>query len=96
VNEILLFSFQLALGILVPWLILRRDFARLAPPALDRAWNPASFWMAIVMFGPLCLPFHFVKTRRSLLGLLMGLGWMLAAFVAIGLVASALEALLGD
>jgi len=96
VAPVLLLTLELALGILVPWAILRRDFARLDATRLDRAWNDASLWSAIVLFGPLCLPFHFTKTRRSLFGLLLGLGWMLAAFLVIGLASAVLGALLGD
>lgn len=90
-----MFSLELALGILVPWWIVRRDLRRLDAERLARAWNDASFWMSIVMFGPLCLPFHFTKTRRSLAGLLLGLVWMVGAFVAIGLTASLAATALG-
>ena len=91
--DVFLVSLQLALGIVVPWRILRFDVRRLDPERLARSWNDASFWSAIVLFGPLCLPFHFVKTRRSVLGLALGLVWTIAAFAAIGLL-SALTALL--
>jgi hypothetical protein len=93
--EVIVFSLELALGIVVPWWILRRDLARLSATRLERAWNDASFWMSIVVFGPLCLPFHFTKTRRSLLGLLQGLAWMVAAFATIAIVASFVEWLFG-
>lgn len=92
---VLLFSLQLVLGILVPWWILRRDLDRLRPEQLARAWNDVTFWMAIVVFGPLALPFHFTKTRRSLLGLLLGLGWFVAAVLAISLLSLALGWVLG-
>jgi hypothetical protein len=93
--SVLLLSLELALGILVPWWIVRRDLGKLGDERLARAWNDASFWSAIVLFGPLCLPFHFTKTRRSLLGFLLGLAWTVGAFLAIGLVSSAVAALLG-
>ncbi len=93
--EVLLLSFDLALGIVVTWWILRFDYRRLSGVRLDRAWNDASFWLAIVMFGPLCLPFHFTKTRRSVLGLLQGIGWAIAAFVVIAAVEAVLRFLLG-
>ncbi len=91
----LLLVLELALGIWLPWWIVRRDLARLDAERLARAWNDASFWMSIVAFGPLCLPFHFVKTRRSLLGALLGVAWMLAAVVAIGLTSTLVAILLG-
>jgi hypothetical protein len=95
VGEVVLFSFQLALGIVVPWWIVRRDMRRLDDERLGRAWNDASLWMSVVAFGPLCLPFHYTKTRRSVWGLLLGLAWMVAAFFAIGLTASAVAFVLG-
>jgi hypothetical protein len=93
--SVLLLAFQLALGILVPWWILRRDLLQLDDERLGRAWTLPSFWSAIVLFGPLCLPFHFAKTRRSLRGLGLGLVWMVVAFAAIGVAAAALALLLG-
>jgi hypothetical protein len=95
VADVLLVTLELALGILVPWWIVKRDLRRLTGAQLDRAWNDASFWLAIVAFGPLCLPFHFTKTRRSVVGLLLGLLWMIAAFVLIALISAAAGWLLG-
>jgi hypothetical protein len=93
VGDVLLFSLQLALQIAVPWWVVRRDLRRLSEERLARAWNDASFWISIVMFGPLCLPFHFAKTRRSLWGGVIGIAWMIGAFVVIGLVATGLGTL---
>ena len=93
--RVLVFSVQLALGILVPWWIVRRDLRKLPEAQLDRAWTNASFWSAIVLFGPLCLPFHYVKTRRSLLGLVLGIGWTALALVVIGVSAELISLALG-
>lgn len=93
--EILLFSLQVALGIVVPWVILRWDLSRLNDRELARSWTRATFWMAIVVFGPLCLPFHFTKTRRSVWGFVQGLLALVVAVVAIGVIAGALSWLLG-
>jgi protein-S-isoprenylcysteine O-methyltransferase Ste14 len=93
VLDVTLFAIELALGIAVPYLILRRDFSRLSPERLDRAWPTSSMWSALVAFGPLCLPFHFVKTRRSLVGLGLGLVWMVLAIVGISLVSAGLDQL---
>jgi hypothetical protein len=68
VGKVLLFLIELTLGIALPRWIVRRDLAQLDPTRSARAWNDASFWVSVVVFGPLCLPFHFAKTRRSLLG----------------------------
>ena len=94
-GEVLLFSIQLALGIVVPLWIVRRDLRRLEGERLARSWNDASLWSSVVMFGPLCLPFHFTKTRRTVLGFLLGLVWTVAAFVTIGVIASGAAFVLG-
>ena len=84
----------MALGILVPWWILRRDLRQRPAEQLARAWNDASFWTAIVVFGPLCIPVHFIKTRRSLWGLILGVLWMAAAIAAIALPSAGIESLI--
>ena len=86
---------QTALNIAVPWWIVRRDLERLTPEQLDRSWNSASFWSAVVGFGFLCIPVHFAKVRRSWVGLLLGLGWMLAALGAMVFFSYAADAVLG-
>ena len=66
------------------------DERRLRGPALDRAWPPVSRDAAIFTLWnlgvhPLCVLLHFVRTRRSALGLGLGLGWLLAVIaVEIG------------
>ncbi len=57
-----------------------RRLARLRPEQAAHAWPPASKLSALVVFGPLGLVVHFVRTRRSLLGLLLG---VLAAAVVL-------------
>lgn len=94
--QVLLFTVQLGLGILVPWAILRWDLSRLPADRLSRAWPDVSRWMAIVVFGPLALPFHFTKTRRSLWGLLLGLVWLVLALVAMGAISGVLGWLVGE
>jgi hypothetical protein len=91
--EVLSLVVQMALGIVVPWWIVRRDLRRRPPQELARAWNDASFWTAIVAFGPLCIPVHFIKTRRSVWGLLLGVFWMAAAIFLIVLPSAGIESL---
>ncbi len=88
---VLLFAIQLALSIAVPWWIVSFDLRRLSGERLDRAWPRSSFLMAVVVFGPLCIPFHFIKTRRSLWGLLLGVLCMVLALTVIGVVGTVLE-----
>ena len=86
--QVLAFSLQLIAGIALTWWVLRRDMARLSPQELARSWNSASFWCAIVAFSYLCIPVHFAKSRRSLLGLLVGIAWMAAVMAVLAGIAS--------
>jgi hypothetical protein len=68
-------------------IVIRTDERRLRAEALERAWPPQSRDAAI--FGlwnlgvhHLCVLIHFVRTRRSLLGIGWGLLWFLAIFAA--------------
>ena len=74
-GEVLLFTLSFVLGIAVPALIVRRDVARLVGEQLSRSWPDASLWAAVVVFGPISVPIHFLRTRRSLLGI--GLAFVL-------------------
>jgi len=85
---------QLGLVILLSWWVVRRDFARLGPRELERTWNQASFWSALVFFAPFCIPVHFVRARRSLAGLGLGVVWMVGVTLTAGLGSAGVEALL--
>jgi hypothetical protein len=82
---------QIVLSVVVTAWIVRRDMARLSPVRRARTWNDASFWCAVVAFGPLCLPVHFVKSRRTLGGAALGIVWMVGATVAVSFVVSAVD-----
>ena len=84
-GEVLLYTLSFALGIAVPAVIVRRDLARLQGERLARAWPDASLWLAVVVFGPLCVPIHFIRTRRSWAGLLLALLWFGGAMLAVSL-----------
>ena len=77
---------------LTAWL-LRRDEKRLSELELSRAWNTPSFWIAVVYFSPLCLPIHGLRTRRSLMGLMIGLDFFWAVLLAQVLTGSLVHAL---
>ena len=77
---------------LTAWL-LRLDERRLSEVELSRAWPTPSFWIAVVYFSPLCLLIHGVRTRRSLKGLLIGLGFFLVVLLAQLLAGSLLDTL---
>jgi len=70
--------------------IIVRDERRLAERTLERAWPPQSrdaaiFGLWLMGVHPLCLLVHFTRTRRSVPGFLLGLGWLLAVMLgAVG------------
>jgi hypothetical protein len=94
-GEVLLYTVSFALGILVPAMIVRRDLARLGGERLARAWPEASLWSAVVVFGPLCVPVHFIRTRRSWAGLGLGLFWLACALLLAGLPVELLARIFG-
>lgn len=93
--DALLVALSLVLNSLLPYLIVKRDLARLSSERLARAWPEASFLSAVLAFGPLSLPVHFTKTRRSWLGFGLGVLALVLAVAAQGLVLAGLGALLG-
>src|SRR5450432_3432899 len=94
-SEILVVALGFVLNAALPYLIVKRDLARLAPDRLARAWNEASFLSAVIAFGPLALPVHFVKTRRSWAGLGLGLGLAVGAILVAGAAVAGLGWVLG-
>jgi len=78
------------------WLAVRLDERRLSAERLERAWPPSSRDAAMLAFGPLAVPFHFVRTRahfRSAVGIAwipLGILLGLAVLAAIMLVSWAL------
>ena len=88
-------ALSLVLNAALPYWIVKFDLSRSAELARSRAWPDVSFVAAVFVFGPLSLPVHFTKTRRSVLGFCLGFALCVASFLAEGLAASALGALLG-
>lgn len=54
------------------WLVVTWDERRLSADRLDRAWPTSTKLAAALGFGPLALPVHFWRTRRTVLGTLLG------------------------
>ena len=81
----LLYTLSFALNIAVPALIVRRDLAQLTGQKLARSWPDASLWSAVVLFGPLCVPVHFIRTRRSWWGLGLAAFWLACAVLCVTL-----------
>ena len=86
---------SLVLNALLPYAIVKWDLARLPEALLARAWTDASFLSAVLVFGPLALPVHFTKTRRSLTGLGLGLSLCAVSVALESLILAGLGAVLG-
>jgi hypothetical protein len=95
VGVVLLYLVSFVLGIAVPATIVRWDVARLSGERLARAWPDASLWSAVVVFGPLCLPVHFIRTRRNWVGLGLGVAALVGAVLLISLPVEGLGWLFG-
>jgi hypothetical protein len=83
-----------ALQIYLTFLVIRRDERRLTGVAASGSFPPATFWAAVVVFGPLSIPIHFVRTRRSGAGLVLGLLWFAATLGLIALAGLGLQRVL--
>jgi NO-binding membrane sensor protein with MHYT domain len=78
------------LSILLPHFIIRLDERHLTPIQYQRGWTLVSHWSAIVAFSWLCLPIHFIKTRRNPFGIALG---ALVTSVGLGVHSGVLYAL---
>ncbi|MEO8876810.1 MAG: hypothetical protein ABI461_14550 [Polyangiaceae bacterium] len=58
------------------------DERRMSEAMLERAWPPATRGAVVLWFSPFCLLVHFIRTRRSFVGALLGVGAVLLVFVA--------------
>lgn len=95
-RDVLLFALQMVLGVVVPALIVKRDIRRLGPRELARAWPDASLWSAAAFAGVFAVLLHFLRTRRTFLGFLLGLGGFLLACLGVILPTAALELVLPE
>jgi hypothetical protein len=95
VGEVLLYTLSFVLSIAVPATIVRRDLARLRGERLARSWPDSSLWSAVVVFGPLSVPIHFIRTRRSWVGLLLAILWLIGAILLVALPVEALGRIFG-
>jgi hypothetical protein len=85
-SEIIELVVSTALQIVVTWWVIRRDDRKLTGLCAARAFPPATFWIAVVVFGPLSIPVHFIRTRRSWVGLGLGAIWLAGAIGVIGVI----------
>jgi len=82
-------------AIAVSVLIVTHDVKRLPPELLARAWPTTSMWSAVALLGPFCIPIHFVRTRRSLWGVGLGVVWLAGAVLGLEAVGWVLEKVVG-
>jgi|SRR5882724_9662284 len=94
-SEVLLLALGFVLNAALPYFIVRHDLQRLSTERLARAWPDASLLSAVYAFGPLCLPVHFTKTRRTWLGFGLGLGVCALTVLGQALIVEAVSRLLG-
>jgi hypothetical protein len=83
--EVLELVLSAALQICLTLWVVRRDERQLTGLEARRGFPPATFWVAVVAFGPLSIPVHFIRTRRNWSGLVFGLFWFIGTMVVIGL-----------
>ena len=62
------------------WIILR-DEKKLPEEMRERAYPPATLAASVFLFQQIAVLVHFVRTRRSIKGFFVGLGWAAAAMV---------------
>jgi hypothetical protein len=61
--------------------IIKRDEKRLDAAMLARAYPPATLIASVFLFQQIAVLVHFIRTRRSLRGFFLGLGWAVVAFI---------------
>ena len=94
-RDALVMVLEFVAAIAVSVLVVTRDVKGLDPRLLARAWPTTSIWSAVALLGPFCIPLHFLRTRRSLLGLVLGLDWFAGAALALEGLGWLLEKTLG-
>ena len=81
--EVIQLIVSAGLQICLSFLLIRRDERQLTGTARARRYPEATFWVAVVVFGPLSIPIHFCRTRRRWTGLVLGLAWLSAVLGAL-------------
>ncbi len=92
-SEVVLFVLGWMVSTAATFGIVVLDERTMGEAFLERAWPPVSRNAAIYFFGPLALLVHFVRTRRNVIGILLGCGAVAVVALVSELVGMALEAL---
>lgn len=93
-SDVLRLIVSMALQIALPFWLIRRDDRRLTGLAHARGFAESTFWIAVVVFGPLSIPIHFIRTRRNWVGLVLGLVWFGLCIAAVAAAGAFLEIIL--
>ncbi len=93
--DVLDVALSMLVGTLGTILLVAWDERRLDEAAQDRAWPLSTRLAAALAFGPLCLPVHFWRTRRTLVGTLLGFGALALLVAIVALLSEGLHAVLG-
>ena len=89
--EALELALALAVDLTLTYRVFKWDIGRIGPRELARSWNTASLWSALFLCQRWCLIVHFTRTRRSLLGFALGVGFALAITLVVGLLVALLH-----
>ncbi|MGE5784361.1 MAG: hypothetical protein ACM3ZE_07210 [Myxococcales bacterium] len=93
-SEVILIIVSMALQIALPFWVIRRDDRKLTGEAYARGYPESTLWIAVVVFGPVSILFHFVRTRRNWVGLVLGLVWCALCIAAVAAAGAFLEIIL--
>ncbi|HEY1956521.1 MAG TPA: hypothetical protein VGH28_12945 [Polyangiaceae bacterium] len=63
------------------WWVIKRDEKKLDETMLARAYAPATLACSVFVFQQIAVLVHFIRTRRSFRGFLLGVLWTVVAFV---------------
>ena len=92
VGEVLLYAWSIALNLAVPAGVVWQDLLDLRGEQLARSWPDASVWSAVATLGPFAVLLHFIRTRRSWPGVLLGLLWLACTLLLVILPVAAVGA----
>lgn len=95
---------DMAVTSLAGQLLVRRDERRLDEARLERAWPPVTrdmvLGLGVLLGGPIVVPFgvfvHYARTRRSLLGALLGLAFAVLTILPALAVDFGVDLVIGD
>jgi hypothetical protein len=93
-SEVVELVISAALQMALTYWVIRRDDRKLTGVSAARSFPPATFWIAVAVFGPLSIPIHFMRTRRNWVGLGLGALWLVGTLMALGVLGFSLSLIL--